>query len=361
MSVAEPRDRAALWDRLRSAGFVTGDCPVVEGTPVPWYVRAMLGVAGWIAAVFLLGFVGTALAFVARSGPAAVTVGLLLCAAAVAALLVLSAQEFFAQFALAVSLAGQALVAGGLMQTFPGHDGAVYVAVAGFETVLVLLAPYSVHRTWCAFAAALAVFLALHEARAAALFPGLAAGGFVALQLAETRRAAQASLFRATSAGVVLALLATVPASSALDASWLGGQAASTRVTAWTALGALLVAAVLAGTAASLVARSGVALSSRAGLATVGGALAFGVAAWPVPGVLAAVVVTVSAFAAGRAAMTGLGLLATAAALSHYYYSLEASLLAKAASLLAAGAVLIACRYAFRAWIGARTQEAGHA
>ncbi|HYQ98413.1 MAG TPA: DUF4401 domain-containing protein, partial [Casimicrobiaceae bacterium] len=128
MSANDPRDRAALWDRLRSAGLVTGDCPVAEGTPAPWYVRTMVGVAGWIAAAFLLGFVGTALAFVARSGPAAVTVGLLLCAAAVAALLVLSRQEFFAQFALAVSLAGQALVAGGLMQTFPGHDGAVYVA-----------------------------------------------------------------------------------------------------------------------------------------------------------------------------------------------------------------------------------------
>jgi uncharacterized membrane protein len=80
-----------------------------------------------------------------------------------------------------------------------------------------------------------------------------------------------------------------------------------------------------------------------------------------VPGVVAGVVVTVVAFGAGRAAMTGLGLVTVAAALSYYYYSLEVPLLTKAVSLLAAGAVLIVARYAFRRWIGSRAQESGHA
>ena len=77
-------DRAELWDELQGAGLATGDVPDVEDAPVPWYVRTMIGIAGWIAAGFLLGFVGVALAFVAQSGPASVIVGLLLCAAAIA-------------------------------------------------------------------------------------------------------------------------------------------------------------------------------------------------------------------------------------------------------------------------------------
>jgi hypothetical protein len=41
-----------------------GRLSAAEDAPAPWYVRTMLGVAGWIAAAFLLGFVGIALGFV---------------------------------------------------------------------------------------------------------------------------------------------------------------------------------------------------------------------------------------------------------------------------------------------------------
>ncbi len=354
-------NRAALWERLCAAGLASGDMPERGDAAAPWYVRTMVGVAGWIAAAFLLGFVGAALAFVVRNGPSSVIAGLLLCAAAIAMLLVLSRQEFFAQFALATSLAGQALVVAGLMQMFQHDDAAVYLAIAGFECALTLLAPYSVHRTWSAFAGALALFLALHEWRATALFPGLAAAGFVLLQRAETRLVAHASLWQATSAGVALALLAIVPASLVLDGSWLIGQDPRTGGPTWNGYGTLLAGVVLVATAASLVARHGVALGSRGGVAALGGALAIAVAAWPVPGVAAGMVVTGVAFAAGRVAMTGLGLVTTAAALSYYYYSLEVPLLTKAVSLLTLGTVLIVARYAFRRWIGSRGEEAGHA
>ena len=354
-------DRNALWDRLRAADLATGNAPAAEDAPVPWYVRTMVGIAGWIAAAFLLGFVGVALAFVTKSGPASVTVGLLLCAAAIAMLWILSRQEFFAQFALAVSLAGQALVVAGLFQIIPHHDASVYVAIVVFEAALALLAPTSVHRTWSAFAAALACFLALHEWRATAIFPAVAAAAFVMLQAAETRLAANASLWRATSAGVALALLAIVPASSVLDMAWLSGRPDALPPPAWAGHGALLAGVVGTGTMVWLLAKNAVALTSRAGIATVGGSIALAVAAWPVPGVIVGMLVAVVSFAAGRVAMTGLGLVAVAAALSFYYYSLAAPLLTKAFSLLAAGAVLLALRFALRPWIGSNGAEVRNA
>src|SRR4029453_1005045 len=204
-------ERTALWQELGEVGLVAGECPALDADPSPWYVRTMVGVAGWIAAAFLLGFLGLALTFIAQSGPAAITVGILLCGGAIAMLSMFPRQEFLAQFALAVSLAGQALVVTGLFQMFPGSGAGVYVAIAGFEAALALIARHSVHRTWSAFAAALALFLALQTWHAAALFPSFGALAFVALQAAETRFVTLAGLWRATSPGVGLALPPTVP------------------------------------------------------------------------------------------------------------------------------------------------------
>jgi len=354
-------ERAALWRRLREAGLVTGDPPSMEADPAPWYVRTMVGIAGWIAAAFLLGFLGLALTFIAKSGPAAVGVGILLCAAAIVMLWVFSRREFLAQFALALSLAGQALVVTGLWQMFPGRDAGVFVAVAAFEAVLAVLAPYSVHRTWSAFAAALAIFLALQAWHVAALYPGLAALAFVALQAAEMRFPTRGTLWRATSAGMAFALLAMVPVASFFDVGGLTRQSTAGPGPAWTVAGALLIGFVFVGTVIGLLRQGGVALTSRVAVAAIVGALAFAVAAWPVPGVIAGMLVALCAFAAGRIAMAALGLVTGAAALSYYYYSFDASLMTKALSLLAAGGVLMAVRYALRSWIDTNASKARHA
>jgi len=69
----------------------------------------------------------------------------------------------------------------------------------------------------------------------------------------------------------------------------------------------------------------------------------------------------IAAFASGRRALVGLGLVALAATLGHHYFSLEGTLLAKSASLIAAGAVLLAARFAARHWVVTASSEAGHA
>ena len=71
--------RAELWQRLTDAGLANGPLPERSGSVSPWFVRAMLGIAGWIGALFLLGFVGVGLAFVFRNEAAALFVGALCC------------------------------------------------------------------------------------------------------------------------------------------------------------------------------------------------------------------------------------------------------------------------------------------
>ena len=51
---------AALWARLSADGLVEGEMPEPGRPASPWYVRTMLGIAGWIGALFLLAFLGAA-------------------------------------------------------------------------------------------------------------------------------------------------------------------------------------------------------------------------------------------------------------------------------------------------------------
>jgi Domain of unknown function (DUF4401) len=355
-------DRVVLWDGLRASGLVDGDLPSTPDDGAPWYVRAMIGIAGWIAACFLLAFIGAGLAFAFSTGTAAQVIGIALCAVAIALLRALGTREFVAQFALALSLAGQVLVVGGLFTVLRHQDWVVYAAIAAFEIALALAAPNAVHRTWSALAAAMALLFALVTMHLSFLFPALLAAAFVAIELNEATLSPYAGLWQPVGAGLALGLLLLVPATIAFDLlQGEFGRAKALRDMSAAWRGSALAAMVLVGAVAVLLARNGVRLGGRSGLATLGACVAFAAAAWQVPGVIAALIVVVVAFATGRRALMGLGLVALAATLFHYYYSLDATLLAKSVSLLASGAVLLAARFAARRWLAAQSSEASHA
>ena len=79
-------ESSALWARLRAAGIACGDVPAAGEDTSPWYVRAMIGIAAWIAAVFLIAAVLAAVSRLFRSGGAMAVMGLVLCAIALAML-----------------------------------------------------------------------------------------------------------------------------------------------------------------------------------------------------------------------------------------------------------------------------------
>jgi len=47
-----------LWDLLKDENLVEGELPVIKEIDSPWYVKVLLAASGWLAAVFLLGFLG---------------------------------------------------------------------------------------------------------------------------------------------------------------------------------------------------------------------------------------------------------------------------------------------------------------
>ena len=139
-------DSASLWEQLRQAGLAEGDVPAETVALTPWYIRTMLGIAGWIGAMFLLGFVGAAFSIVMKSAASGLFVGALLCAGATVMFRSRPNGDFIGQFALAVSIAGQILIGVGLGQLLSSQISLIAIAFAALQVGLFLLIPNFLHR-----------------------------------------------------------------------------------------------------------------------------------------------------------------------------------------------------------------------
>lgn len=351
---------ATLWQRLAAAGLVDGPEPAGgERDPSPWFVRVMLGVAGWIGASFLLGFVGIGFEFILRNEGAALFTGAIVCAGAAVLMATRADSDFMTQFAIAVSFTGQGLLLFGFARLL--RDPApVALAMAGAEAALFFAAPAFLHRTWCAAAGAFALTIALGDWQAYGLAPALLAAGCGLAGWLEARQPAARAFVAPMGYGFALALMLTLALLSAPLASgdaWLARWVA--RGEAFVALLAVAVTTgVLVAMALALLARDGIAAGSRAGIAALAAAAALGVMSFKAPGLGPATLLLAIGFANGNRVMLGLGVLTLLGYLSHYYYALDLTLLQKSAVLGLCGAALLAARFMLRGWLPPETRDA---
>ena len=352
----------AAWTALREAGLVRGEAPTV-GVETPWYVRLMLGVAGWIAASFLLGFVAVGMSWVIESELACMVGGLLASAAAWWLLRRLGRNEFAAQFGLAVSFAGQALFAYGLFSLFEfGADATVpWLLLALQQALLVAVMPNAIHRGWSGLLAAVAVYMALRAGGLGYVAPALLLGAAAWAWLNEFRWPRHGALLRPAAYGVILALilleLAIGPLRPVTPLDPAAAPAA-TRLFGQALNGAVLLCVVWA-----LLRRQGARPPERVALAALGGSLAVVLVSLQAPGIATGLCILLLGFAQGNRVLTGLGGAALVLYAGSYYYQLDVTLLVKAQALAATGAVLLTLRWLLLRWIAQppRTApEAGH-
>ncbi|HVK53621.1 MAG TPA: DUF4401 domain-containing protein [Burkholderiales bacterium] len=338
--------REETWERLRIAGLVEGETPAPEKTDSPWYVRAMLGVAGWIGALFLLGFVGAGLAFVFKDEGIALVVGLLCCAGAFGIFRIARENNFLTQFGLAVSLAGQVMVGFGLTKLTRHIDSAEFFFMfALFEAALAAFVPNFVHRAWSAFAAVIALSFALALHGAAQLLPGLLAVTLAALWLNEFHWTTRGNAMRAIAYGLTLGLI-QVDAQLLFGASsglW-HGRVDGLAIGPW--IGPMLAGVALVWTAFRLLRRYAISPRSRVGLGAIIATAMIAAASIQAPGVSAALLIIVLGFANANRTLFGLGVIALLVYLSHFYYQLDITLLVKSGVLTGTGCALLAARYA---------------
>ena len=351
---------AELWSRLAADGLVEGDRPAPDRPESPWFVRVMLGVAGWIGAIFLLLFVGTAFSFVFQDFGTALAVGAAFCAAAFALFRLFEDNDFAEQFGIAISLAGQILLIVGL-----GHylaDAPFYLAIAATQVALALAVPNFLHRLLAAAGASLAFALALDALSLPFLVVPLLCAGLVLVWLDPARWAAGGRLWRPVGYGLVLALLIVE------TLRLFGGEplfGAGREASAWLdrhgpLIGRGLTAAVLVVAAIALTRREGFAAAGRTALSAAGAALLFGLLSLPAPGLASAVLILLVGFAAGNRLLVALGILGLLGFVSHFYYSLHITLLEKSGILAVTGLCLVAAHMVLRRGV-ADGEGAGHA
>jgi len=359
-------DAASLWKQLGQAGLVEGELPAEAEAESPWYVRTMLGIAGWIGAMFLLGFVGTGFSLIMKSAGAATVVGALVCTGATVVYRVKPKGDFINQFAFAVSLAGQALIGFGLSQIMSSQISAIAMALGLVELALFLLVPNFLHRVWTVMAGVSAFALALNVWGFYFYTQAIVFAAFAWVWLNEFRFPERSAQMRALGYGLVLLVISDLAAGSSarlLSTNWpfydrsspIGGVYAL-----W--IGSALVGAIAIWAVWRLLVRQGVALSSGPGRAALGGAVLVGLISLKAPGIGVTVIILLLGYANGNRVLTGLGILSLLAYWSYYYYSLQITLLEKSALLVCAGAALILARLAMQGrWPGVVGKDAGHA
>ena len=335
--------REELWARLQADGLVEGDLPERIEEQSPWYVRLMLGIAGWIGALFLLGFVGAAFAFVMQDAGTALFAGAACCAGAFALFRSFRGQSFAEQFALALSLAGQGLMIVGLSQFLKLGDPSLYLAVAAIEAALALAIPNFLHRLLAAAGAAAALALAINQMALHGLAAPLLSAALALVWLDPRRWARNGSVWRPIGYGLLLALLLVEAFRLFGVEQWFGRseQAAGWMRLHGPLLGRALTAGVLVCVAIVLTVREGHLPASRTTLSAAAGAVLIGLISLTAPGFASALLILLLGFAAGNRMLMALGIVSLFGLVAHFYYSLHATLLEKSGILALTGLFLI--------------------
>ncbi len=343
------RVEPSVWETLSNAGLVQPGEPPEIPLESPWYVKALLAISGWLAALFGFAFIGLAAGLLLESAVMSLVAGLVLVVVGVFTSR-LNGNEFVENLGLIVSLVGQALFAWGLATDgFNNNLTVVLGALSVLYLVLMFVSGSFLHRV------VFSIFLVCTSS--ALMFidqlPVMNVNVFLLpiawLWLNEMRWPRLASTIRSIAYGLTIGVVAVSAGAGWFQGflGWLapmGSQASyeagfdGTAVYKIVAVSALLFVIVQC---LRNNQRFGPNLTTALCLI---GALVF---AWPAlyaPGVIAGAVILLCGFSASNRVLLGLGIVALLTFMSSYYYQLDTTLLTKSISLAAVGASLLVAR-----------------
>lgn len=317
-----------LMRELHARGMVTdspaSDSPAHPASDRPWYIGMLLGASGWVAGVFVLGFVYTL--FKPDSPGAELAIGLVLLAAAWVLFAVDRKAAFTSQLALALSVAGQiAVLFGAYGLLFKVPDGIAGLAFIALLLQLAMLGamPNRLHRTM------------------STLFACIAWALFVRYGLWDEPgwRGTGGDTHAHTSLGLALAGWAIVwfPVGGGLYA--LIRREPAWMVAGWQAIIRPVSIGLIAGLAVATLLSYPLELYFFwiADAQHQENALAL----WPLLSALAALGAMAAAFALGSRGLVAVCIVAALLHMSYFYYVMGTSLLVKSATMLLLGALLM--------------------
>ena len=341
---------STVKQRLVQAGITLNDLASPPPPSSPWFVRALQAFSGWLAALFLLGFIATAVVLVLESPLASLVAGGTLIGSAFA-LLRVTHNDVLEHMALAFSLAGQLLMAWSAIDVW-GVTAALWWALLVLQSGLALMMPSQVHRCLSAFSASLALTMALSAIGLAQEAKGVVLLTMTWLWLNECRWHKRIRAVQAWGFGLLISLLVLQVMEysglqtelSASNAHWLSFWLADGLSAGLIALALVCVIhqAFRQRTTPMMTQR----LMIYAAVALVA------VVSGDMPGLGVGIVVLFLGFVIALRVVMASGILMLLVAVSRYYYSLEATLMVKSLLLLAMGILLLSLRWGLTRWLG---------
>ena len=335
----------SLWHQLKKQQKVKGDMPAREQDEVEniWYIRLIQGIAGWLAALFLMGFLGFGVAGLFEHGAAMMVLGLVINVSAYGYYKADRDSDFFEQMVLAFSLTGQFLFAFGMFELFDFKNRHWLVVVGIYQLLLMWVMNHYLHRFLSAWFAIIALFWGFESLVYSGVGSALVGAVFVWLWLDKCGWQAERNFYEPIAYALGLSLLQLNVQSHA----WLfGGFYRNRAAGSWLMqnadwLSALLNSVVLLYLVYRLALEYHVKLSSQSGRLLVLAALVLLFSAMPVIGLSSALLVLLVGYARQNVVLMVMGGLALLGFVSWYYYSLHITLLNKSLILMVMGLVLL--------------------
>jgi len=335
-----------IWQQLSQADLVSGTKPEFDEEDSPWFVKAIQAFSGWLAALFILGFIGIVFSSYLTSpvpclffGGFAILTGL--------GLIFTASNSFIENLGLAVSLAGQALVLFGLIQIKGLSETLVCVSMFILQAALCYLMRSYTHRALSALFAMLALYLALWFESLSVLFYGPVLFLCTLIWMHEFKFPSQMHRLRPIGYGCVLALvvLTGTRVLSPKNISDLGFNFHFKDTLTLQLVTQALIAAAMLYLVVSLLKRYKLKIFSGTGIIAMVAVVAVCTLSFFAPGVAVGISIILIGFANVNNLLMALGVITLIVYTSSYYYQLDTTLLVKALSMLALGVALLVGRW----------------
>ena len=320
------------------------------GPAQPWYVRAMVGLGAWFGSLLLIiAIVGVS---VATTGGGYILLGLLFIFAAVAGRH-LTNSDFTRQAAIATSLAGQGLLAGGiaLAGSFDEFDSIIVTVVVTLiltNALLIRIFPDRTHRFLSVLFIVSSVVTLVYVREAQAILPvfgPLLALGVLALLEADTRIVSKGldEILTPITAGMLMSALGCLM----LSTLYVLPQVAENFTfypRPW--ISTLLLGALLLHVQRDIWSAMFSDPTGRAAVAAYGLTAVVIVAALPAPGLILALLVMALGLVHGNPMYAGAGVVFLVVFTGAYFYGIDTTMLTKSVTLVGTGVAILLARRA---------------
>jgi hypothetical protein len=316
-----------------------------QGPVIPWYLLVLQGIGGWLAALFLLGFLGLGFIQALDKPIIALVLGLLLIGGAFG-LLLHQQSVFLEQLVLASSLAGQLLVAYAIAYWLDDINALFWVGMLILHSALAVLMASQLHRIFSALFAGLSLFFLGVETGAVYGIPPVVLGITCVFWLNEFHYPQHRNALKSIAMGLTLGLLVMqylirFPelVEDSLAIAWFPH---------W--LGEWLTGAALGYLAYRVIRVNPMALTGRALIISAVTLVLLCLASSYAFGLTQGAALIALGFAISHRIVMGLGVLSLLFSISTYYYRLDLTLLEKSFTLLILGLLFFAVRYGLSRW-----------